>query len=423
MAGVVTFDRSAGIWSPWLYKTGLLTIADIIIIIITVFTVFNISSRLSIPKSNYLAISFLVLIYLFIGLIYNLTVFTFWKAYLFDFKVFLCLTLPYLFLRTLSDDRILEWFSIKRLFIYGIIAGVTDTLIAHVFFEYLLDIPIPYPQYLGLPVIASLFPFQVSLVGILYSSKLKYKMIFLFIFLFELVNHINRVNLGYIASLTMLIVLMFAFYPRVYLISRSSLILMGIIIVNLIFLLLISNPFQLDLLAQKAGGAVTRSIQLENAMLNFGKNIPGFIGKGWGSTWFEYVAIPEDDIYSVGTSMGVDIEEAMSHPVKFAFNWHLPAILHKWGILGVVLLSYLIARFHENLSGQIRKLKNLGLHKNDVKYLYVILLIACYFITVDFLWNTSLNQSIFVSILAFCAENEIKKRWTVLQINTSSSYS
>lgn len=411
MAGVVTFDRTASIWSPWLYKTGLFTIADIIIIIITVFTIFNILLRGAVPKSNYLTICLLVFIYLFIGLIYNLTVFTSWKAYLYDFKVFLCLTVPYLFLRTLPDSKILEWFSIKRLLIYGVIAGMIDTLIAHAFFESFLGIPIPYLKYLNLPTIALIFPLPVSAIGILFARKLKYKMMFLFLFLFELVNHINKVNIGYIATLVMLIALLVALYPRVRLVTRGLLILTMILTVNLVFVFLISNPFHFALLAEKPTGAVTRSVQLENVLLNFSQNIPGLIGKGWGSTWFEYVRIPEDDIFSVGTSLSVDIEEAMALPVKFAFNWQPPAVLHKWGLLGTVLLCYLIAAFYEHLSAKIRKLQNLGLHRDNVRYLYGILVIACYYILADFLWSTSLRSAIFTSLLAFGVENEIRKKY------------
>ena len=414
MASIVTFERSAGIWSPWLYKTGLLTLADIIILTITVVTMFNIIIRLSFPWSNYVAICLLVLVYLFIGLIQNLTIFTWWKGYLYDFKVFLCLTVPYLFLRMVPAGNILKWFSIPRLLMYGAIAGVVDTLVAHALFESSLGISIGYPQYLNLPVVAPIFPLQVSAIGILFAHKLRYKMIFLSLFLFELVNHINKISLGYISTLVMLTALLFAFYPRVRLIGRTGLILSGILAVECLFVLLISNPFQVALLAEKSAGAVARSIELENVLHSFGQNIPGFIGKGWGSSWFEYVRGPEGDIYSVGSSMGANIEEAMSLPVRFVFHWQPPAMLYKWGILGIVLLSFLIAKYYQDLSRQIRKLKDLGLNAIDARYLYAILIISCYFITADFLWNTSLRESVFVSLLVFSTEDEIRKRWAKL---------
>lgn len=209
----------------------------------------------------------------------------------------------------------------------------------------------------------------------------------------------------------MLIALLCVLYPRVRLATRAGLILTVILAVNLAFVFLISNPFQFSLLAEKPTGSVTRSIQLENVLLNFSENIPGIIGKGWGSTWFEYVRIPEDDIYSVGSSMGVDIEEAMSLPVKFSFNWLPPAVLHKWGLLGIVLLSFLIAKFYQDLSKKIRKLHNLGLHGDEIRYLYGILAMACYFILADFLWSTSLRGAIFTSLLAFRVEKEIGKTY------------
>jgi hypothetical protein len=388
--------------------------------VISAFTLFCIIRKMSIPRSAYLRICALVFVYLIIGFIYNLSVFELWKTYFFDFKVFLCLTIPYLFLYTSTNSIIGRWFTVKRIFVYSIIAGTLDLLVAWIFFGHFLGIPIPYPQYLGFPtMVPQILPAHVAMIGILFSVKIKYKFAFFVLALVNIVSCINTLSIGYLSILPFFLFLVIVLLLKVNTLMKAWLILASIVVLNVSLVFLMTNPFHLDLLTMKSEGATTRKVQLDNALLNFNQNIPGIIGKGWGSTWFEYIPVPEQDVFSVGTSVATESEEAMAMPVKFIFNWMPPALLHKWGAMGVILLSLLLARFYENLANRIRELKRNGLRKGMSKYLYAILIIAFCYVISDFMWNTTLAGSVFTSVLVFSVESEIKRTFRSLSIPTT----
>ncbi len=408
IASEIAFHRELAWWSPWLYKTGLLSIADIFIIVITAFTLICVLRKLTIPRSAYLGICGLAFVYLIIGFIYNISVYTLWKPYLFDFKVFLCLTIPYLFLHTSAGSKAVGWFSIKLIFLYVIIAGTFDLLVAWVYFEYYLGISIPYPQFLGFPIIVPhILPAHVAMIGMLFANKMKYRIIFTFLVLLSIVWSINALSLGYLSIIPMYILFLIVLLLKMNSPMKAGLIFASIVIINISLVLLITNPLKLNILDMKSEGAATRIIQLENALLNFKENIPGVIGKGWGSTWFEYIPVPEQDIFSVGTSVAAEQEEAMAMPVKFLFNWMPPALLHKWGILGILLLSLFVTKFYEDLAKKIRDLRRLGASKTNRRYLYAISIIAFFYVISEFMWNSSLAGAVFTSVLVFCVEREV----------------
>jgi hypothetical protein len=87
-----------------------------------------------------------------------------------------------------------------------------------------------------------------------------------------------------------------------------------------------------------------------------------------------------------------------------------PALLHKWGILGVLLLSFFVTVFYEDLAKKIRNLRKLGASKTNSRYLYAISITAFFYVVNDFMWNTSLAGSVFTSVLVFCVESEIRKK-------------
>jgi len=402
----IIWNRSIA-WTPWLYKIGFFSIADIIIILVSIFTIIRLLRKSIIPRSGYLAICLIAFIYLFIGLIYNIGVFTFWKTYFYDFKVVLYLTVPYLFLYSIKGkEKVIKWFTPKRIFIYAAIAALIDLAIVNIWGR------VEYPSNYGLPVIPSLLPISVSIVGILYARKFSLKILFLILLFLEIINSMNRLSFGIlfvgIAAILYISVLRLNVNRGV----RFMLILSALLIVNVSYVILLPNPLNISLLSKKKDGAVTRQIQLENVLSNFDKNIPGIIGKGLGSTWFVYTPIPEMDIYSVGTSVGKTSKEAMSMPVQFIFNSTPPSLLYKWGIVGSILLVFFItAYFHKLLKG-IQELKRYHLDKDEERYLYAVLLISILFILDNFTYIGILKSSLVTSLLAFCAEHNIQLRLT-----------
>ncbi len=406
----IVWDRSTA-WTLWLYKVWFFSIADLLIITITVITLFKILKKPVIPSSPYLALCALALFYLYIGLIYNLSVFTFWKTYLYDFKVVLYFIIPYLFLNTIKNKTgIIGLLTPKRIFIYTAISGLIDFTIVNLFGQS------EYAQFLGYIAIPVLFPMSVLAVGIIYSHNKLHKLFFFIFLCFEFMNAVNRISLGVILSL--ITSLFFIFVLRWNLKFGLRVLTVGgaILAVNLGSILLIQNPFGWFFLDLKADGALTRQIQMQNAIENFSHNIPGVIGKGLGSTWFEYIPISETDIYSVGTSVGSTPEEAISMPVKFIFNFEPPALLHKWGIIGTICLFFFLARYYNINFNKIRKLRY-QVDKNEIKYLKAILVLSFLFAAGSFTYIGSLKPSLITSLLAFYIENKIRSLQEIVGIS------
>ena len=399
----IVWDRSTA-WTPWLYKIGALSIADLVIIVLSTFTIGMLLRRARIVRTCYLDLCALAWGYLGIGVIYNLFVFKFWKTFLYDLKVVLYLTIPYLFLQVVGVERIRLWLAPTRLFIYVGLAGLGDVAIVNWFGH------VEYPSSLGLPVIPSLIPLSLVIVCALRAPSRVYRLMFIVMLALEVMNAFNRLSLGLLFQGTVTLGLVGIFYigkkPSPPL--RASMILFWLVGTQIFYLLLLTNPFQWGWLSAKSDGAHTRQIQIENVLLNFKRNIPGVIGKSLGSTWFEIVPTPEADIYAVGTSVGETYQEAMVMPVKFIFNSYLAGVLYKWGIIGLILLISLIARYHSLMSAKLDHLRRIGLNPDEARWLAVYLLVASIFIIENFTYIGILKTSLITSLMAFYVEHQIK---------------
>lgn len=407
----IVWNRNSA-WTLWLRKIGPFSIADIFILIIAVITFIKISLKQVIPLSPYLTMGILAIIYLFIGFIYNLKVFTLWKTYMYDFKVVLYLFVPYLFFYTIKrKTSYISLFTPKRLFICTAVASLIDFTIVNLFGKS------EYPQFLGFPAVPVLVPMIVLSVGFAYSSVKLHRYFFLFFLCFELISAINRLSLGILVELASFLFYFFVIKLSLNFNKRFLMVLIAVLLVNLASLMFITNPFNWRILAAKAEGSLTRQIQMENVVENFGYNIPGVIGKGLGSTWFEFIQIPAKDIYSVGTSVGSTSENAMAMPVKFIFNFGPPALLYKWGVIGTVALIFLLTRyFHINFN-RIKKLKQSKIGMDEIRYLEAILIISFLFVMGTFTYIGNLKPSLITSILAFYVENQIRVKESMVLSN------
>ena len=282
----IIWDRSTA-WTLWLYKVGPFSVADIIIIAITGIVIIRLLLNSSIPASPYLLLCLLALAYLCIGFIYNVGVYTLWKTYLYDVKVFLYLLVPYLFLNSIKySTKLIGLLSPKHIFTYMAIASLIDSTVVN------LSGTSEYPQILGFPAVPPLLPMAVILAGIIYAKKATHKIIFLAFLGFEFVSAVNRLSLGLLFNAAQILLFIFVLHFNLRFTARFIAIFASILLINLASLLLVTNPFNWTLLAAKAEGSITRQVQMENAVENFKHNIPGAIGKGLGSTWFEYIPIP-----------------------------------------------------------------------------------------------------------------------------------
>jgi len=374
-----------------------------IIIAVTAVTLLCLAGRPRLPVSWYLALCGLALIYLLLGLLYNVTVYTFWKTYFYDVKVFLYLTVPYLFLHSIDNERIKQWFRPERVFIYGAFASLFDLFMVTAFGRS------EYPSYLGLPPWPPLVPVPVLLIGLLFARQRRHKLVLGVLIGLEIVNLINRLSLGALFALGVSIVYVIIAMPRLSYAARVGLVLSAVVGVNLFAVVLIGNPLGWPLLSTKADGVAIRQTQLENVLLNFEHNFPVLTGKGLGATWFEYVKAKDPFGYSTGTSVGATFQESLDAPVKFIFNWTPPSLLYKWGFLGIVAICVLASAFYYSAYAKIRRLRSAQSGGESLRYLQAALLIAFVFVLDNFTYIGQLRLSLITSLLAFYVENELRR--------------
>jgi hypothetical protein len=401
----IALDRSLAWWTVWLYKIGPLTLADIDIILITLNVFIRryfiyLRRKATFLFSPYLALCYLAIVYLLIGVLYNLFVFPNWKTFLYDVKAVIFLTIPYLFLHICNNEQLRQWFSYRNIFTFSALSSMIDFIIVSIFGTS------EYPSFLGLPTIPTLVPLSVAIISNIYSKNKFHKMLFSTLILLEIMNSINRLSLGYIFNSMMLIFpCIFIVKLRINFVQRFLTILLLVTLTNITSVFMINNPFNIDILEAKTDGAITRKIQMENAVLNFNENIPGIIGKGLGSTWFEYIPVQANDIYSIGTSLGETTEDSLASPVKFIFNWTPPVLIHKWGVLGSISLVFLISRFLHASIVNIQRLKSINSQCKYNNLLEPLLIISLIFIIDNFTFVGVLKTSLITSMLAFELEH------------------
>jgi hypothetical protein len=161
------------------------------------------------------------------------------------------------------------------------------------------------------------------------------------------ISAVNRLSLSYFFSAGVGVAYLFIVRTRIKLIPKYILVLAIFLLVFPFSIFVVYRPF--GLVKTKSPGVITRVIQFENVLANFHKNIPMLIRKGLGSTWFEYMPIPEGDIYSVGTSVERTSKETIDSPAKFIFNFAPAATLYKWGIIGTLILIFLIVLYFQKV--------------------------------------------------------------------------
>lgn len=404
----VIWDRSLA-WSPWLFKISIVSISDIFLLILSFYVLWNLIRYKYIPRTPYLLICLLAFVYLIVGLIYNLLVVTAWKTFLYDFKVWLLLTMPFLFLYyiKIENKEIVEkWISFNKVFFFVALASLMDVAIVYLFGN------AEYPSFLGFPPMRLFFPIEVLVAGllVLYDKK---RWLCLVLLSFEMINAINRLALGLLYLTFTTYIYMLSLVKKMSLLHRIIIISLVIISVNTLSVFLMANPLGNILLAQKADGADTRQIQWENVLANFDQNIPGYFGKGLGSTWFVEIPLREADLYAVGTSMGEDGESSVTSSVQFIFNSTPPSLLYKWGVLGGLLLFASIAYYYNYYRNRIAIIENREIKESC----YFVLLTSTLFIINNYTYIGLQWGSLITSVVAFLTHDMITKRIVHSEMN------
>jgi hypothetical protein len=263
---------------------------------------------------------------------------------------------------------------------------------------------IEYPSLLGIQVFPSLLPCIVAIVGIAISKKIIHKIFFIVIMLFDIFNAVNRLSLGVVFNYMTAPLILLVFWPPVKIFSRYALLTLLLFSITIFTVYVLYNPF--GIVANKAEGAKGRVIATENFWANAQENIPGFIGKGLGSTYFDRVGRNKQDLYSVGTSMGNTFGKSDESEVLFIMHGPMGPF-YKWGLIGYLLLLFLIVRYHNYYFNKLRKLKSY-LSDKQCRLLFAELLITSWFL-VNYL--TSIGQvspSMMTSLLVYIVHRDFK---------------
>lgn len=304
-------------------------ISDWIILVMTIILICNIFLNLGRIKltrsSSFYKITIISLVYLLIGIIYNIFVYHDLIAYLYDFKVFLYFTVTYYWIKIFTKFE----FSHKHLiliFILLALGSLWDYVYVSNFGSY------------ERPNRISFIPNIMPLVGVnliimyLFCFK-KYRIFMSLILLFEILILFNQASLGSIYSIGILLV--FIFLYKVKLKENYHLF---ILIFSYLFLLL---PFQLIIYEilplitdLKSEGLEIRKIKTIVIFENYLMNIPFIIGKGLGSTYFETVTSDLTNVFSTGIYH-------LEGNVKFVIHSPL-VIFYKYGVIGFFIIVYIL---------------------------------------------------------------------------------
>ena len=326
-------------YTPWQIKFfDVIGIPDLIVISTAIFLGIRSLRRVTLHRNEFDKVLIFSLIYLLLGLTYNLFIYSSWKTYVYDIKSVMFVTVFYYLFNEFKYRKEIYWFTPKNIFWAGLFAAMLDTFYVHNFGT------VEYPEFLGFPATATVLYTPILFYYAYFAEGLKDKLLYGIVFVYEIVSLVNKLTLSVIYY-----TMCAPIYIVAYSISKNSR--MRLMLLSTVFIftdivgpvVIIYTPF--GILNAKEDGLVTRKIQWDNFLENAKINYPILIGKGAGATWFEITPIPEADIYSYGTSVGGTAEDSRDSPVKFIFNVAPAGILHKWGIFGALTAILLIISF------------------------------------------------------------------------------
>lgn len=199
----IIFDRNSAWWTPWLYKAFGLSIADFIIILsfvyflytLVFFTIHEKVKLINSDTSPYMKVCQLTIIYLFIGFIYNVFFHTYWKAFLYDAKVVLYLTMPYFFVKYIFSKKYVDFFKPSSLLTYNALSMLIDLIIVSLYGES------SKPSFLGIPSIPALLDPFAAIIFCKYAVGRNQKNLSYLLLAESIVASINTVSLGTLYNL------------------------------------------------------------------------------------------------------------------------------------------------------------------------------------------------------------------------------
>lgn len=274
-------------------------------------------------------------LYLIIGAVQNIYVGGYLKVYLYDVKVALCFLVGWLGGREIAASKSVEKSVLFYIVLPYLIGAVADYILTITRNSY------EYPA-LFFKGPHSLLPLEVLVVGIFYPKTKRGNLAFGSLLLAECLFAINRLSFGYLLVVfySLILVAMLRIKRFTALFSLMT----AVLFMSLSyygFLEYFANKDQFS----KADGVATRLAQIDNILADGWSGVPLIFGKGLGSPWHVLTPVPQD-LYSTGTAISADPEKSATSKYQFVLNSHLASLLHKWGIVGAILVilfcAYLI---------------------------------------------------------------------------------
>jgi hypothetical protein len=341
-------------WSFYNYKLGFFTIIDYFIFIFIFLLCFKFMKG-SINLGRFVIIINFFLLYLFIGIFYNIFVNLSLKAFLFDIKILSYSLIAYLILINFFPKNKFNINYILAILILVFIGSLYDNLIVNFFFT---------PQYQSRLFHTVIFkneiipPILVSLFFFGNYSFLKKLFIFFLIILQIAINY-DISSLGmifyYLTSIyiAILILILNKFFQR----SKFFLILIFFNVFFVIHLLPLFLIFADNFFSNiKVDGWSLRRTEFINFVFNSLSDFTIILGKGIGSTWHENFKSTYSNVYSSGPFQG-----------DYKYIWHssIANQFIKWGIFGYSFLVYCIYLIFFKL------IKGHNQYKNLLSYLLI----------------------------------------------------
>tara|TARA_B100000989_G_scaffold295258_1_gene275929 strand:- start:460 stop:1731 length:1272 start_codon:yes stop_codon:yes gene_type:complete len=372
-------------WSPYNFKLGIFTIIDYVFVFFSFLLLYKFAfSSLNLGKFNQLFLFYLI--FLIIGIIYNIFINFSTKAFFFDLKTISYFLLTYLILiNFLPNLRFnINYFLAILLIIF--LGSFFDNFIINKFYK---------PQYTSQFFSKIYFKNEIYpalLVGLCFFNKfnIKIKLILFFILGFYVFLYYDTYSLGalYVSLVSIYIgILIFFFYQYkgtknylvFFFIFLNIFLLIHILPVLMIF---IKNYFS----GVKVDGWLIRELEFFNFIKNSLSDFTIIFGKGIGATWNEYFTSLYTNIYSTGPFYK-----------EYKYIWHssIARQFFMWGIFGYAFLVYFIYSVFYKLS----KKKNT---KNNLLSFYLVTIVYIVLISPGIL-----KISIIAGIILFFIEREL----------------
>ena len=347
---------------PYLHRIYYLTLADLCLVYMMLIILLDFNKIVpALNSTKYLL--YIYTFYIVLGCLQLNFGYASTKTILYDIKSISYFLIPYLLLRINGYDSLTN--ILKYLPLLLMLGVACDSIYMNTFWGS------EYGHSLGFPAYIEATLFCVALGYFVYRPSI----LTLCILLIEVFGAINRISLGYIYLMILSVPLLLI--NRVF--SRKSIFIFLILFIT-IFLFIIPIFMSHDIfgiLKVKADSLNIRIIQFREFLDNSTRFPTIIIGNGMGSLWdYSNLALSKD-AYSVGNSMSFNSElvESMESTKRFIFNFGPAALLYKFGILGLCLITNWIA-ITSKLNGNFKINKNILLYRYLVIYFGIYSLIS-----------------------------------------------